>query len=337
MKRILRASPYFWEKVKQKDLAKRHEKGKLSFMLLNQPPRCDAHCKRCFMPPERRELSKSESALNLDEWNSLIEKGKEMGVLSIEISGEGEPLLSQNTIPIIKHANSLGIITTLITNGHALTEEMITTLLDERATLVFSLHTLDPVKYEADNNLPGSFEKKIKAIENAARIFADSSYVENGFLIQLVAIHATLQSDNLDEIDDLRRFCHERNMFFSIAPLADSGNAIDHPELQVDRDITKVTSLGDDSIIHSETSAKIHGREVCGTAAFGMSIGFDGNLLLDAHGGYGIGSAIGNVRTHSFEELYETWRVMVSRMFEETKGFCPVRDGKRFGEFVNKF
>jgi MoaA/NifB/PqqE/SkfB family radical SAM enzyme len=334
--KILQASPYFWEKVKGKDLADRHKKGKLSFMLLNQPPLCDANCRRCFMPNERRELAESKTALGLMEWKQFIDEGKGRGLLSIEISGEGEPLLSENTIPILRHANSLGIFSTLITNGHNLTEEMTKTLLDERATVVFSLHSLDPRKYEADNQCLDSFGVKMKAIENATKIFAGSSYVENGFLVQRLAIHATLQADNLDEIDNLRRFCHERDMFFSIAPLANTGNALDHPELQVDKEIKETTDLGDNSIIHSETSLIIHGREVCGTCAFGMSIGFDGNLLLDAHGGYEIGNKFGNVRTHSFEELYENWHSVIERLFRETKGFCPVRDESGFGRFVKK-
>ena len=337
MKKILmKASSYYWEKAKGIDLAERYEKGKLSFMLLNQPPLCDAHCRRCFMPKERRSLAKSSSALDLGEWKEIIRKGKEKGVLSLELSGEGEPLLSENTLPIIRYANSIGIITTLITTGHALNEGLTKALFEEGATLVFSLHSLDAEKYEKDNECPESYRIKMRAIETAARIFTSSSYHEKGYLVQRLAIHATLQADNLGEVEDLRRFCNDRNMFFSIAPLARTGNAVLHPELHVDREITEVTSLGDNSIIHSETSARIYGREVCGTAAFGMSIGFDGNLLPDAHGGYEIGHALGNVRIYGFDELFEIWRRMAGRMFRETEGFCPVRDEKRFSAFVSK-
>jgi MoaA/NifB/PqqE/SkfB family radical SAM enzyme len=336
MKKILQASPYFWEKVKGKNLGERHKRRKLSFMLLNQAPACDSHCKRCFMPNERRKLAESETALKLEEWKGLIDEGKRRGLLSIEISGEGEPLLSANTIPIIKHANSSGILATLITNGHALTEETIKILLDEKATLIFSLHSLDPKRYEEDNGCPDSFRQKMKAIESAARIFSGITYPENNYLVQRLAIHATLQADNLDEIDNLKFFCHERDMFFSIAPLANSGNAMYHPELQVDRDITEITEFGDNSIIHSESSVKIHGREVCGTCAFGMSIGFDGNLLLDAHGGYEIEDMFGNVGRHSFDKLYENWHSFVEELFRETKGFCPVRDEFGFQRFIGK-
>ncbi len=334
--RILSASPYFWEKVKGKNLARRHSEGKLSFMLLNQPPLCDAHCKRCFMPTERRALGTSKDVLGLLEWFSLIEKGKERGLLSIEISGEGEPLLSESTLPIIRHANSLGILATLITNGHALTEEAIQALLEEGATLIFSLHTLSKRKYEEDNCLAESFERKMAAIEKAAVIFGRSSYRESRYLVQRLAIHCTLQADNLDEVEEIKRFAGERGIFFSIAPLANSGNAVLHPELRVAKEIIDVTSMGDNSIIHSITSAEIYGREVCGTAAFGMSIGFNGDLLLDAHGGYEIGDSLGNVRRDSFERLHGTWKSTTSRMFQAIEGFCPVRDPGRFEKLIQK-
>lgn len=332
--KVLKASPYFWEKVKDIDLAKRHCEGKLSFMLLNQLPLCDVHCKRCFMPEERRTMALNKT-LRADEWFEIVDKGKEKGLLSIEISGEGEPFVSSTTIAIIKYANSLGIPTTTITNGHLISEEIMSILLDEEATLVFSLHTLDEEKYEKDNCLMGSFRTKIRAIDLAAKLFNGSTYVEQGIKVHRLAIHMTLQQDNIEEIDSIRQFCHERRMLFSIAPFASSGNGTLHPELIIKRDISDVTALGDSSIIHSKTSSSIYDREVCGTAAFGMSIGFDGNLLLDAHGSYEINDTMGNVRTNSFEEIFQKWQNVVREMFEKIEGFCPIRDQINFEKFVS--
>ncbi|VVB98906.1 Uncharacterised protein [uncultured archaeon] len=65
-----------------------------------------------------------------------------------------------------------------------------------------------------------------------------------------------------------------------------------------------------------------------------MSIGFDGNLLFDAHGGYEIGSALGNFAKDGFETLLANWRSIVDVMFKETSGFCPVRDEKNFAKLV---
>ncbi len=334
MQKILSASPYFWEKARGVDLAKRHEEGKLSFLLPNQPPACDARCRRCFMPPERRDRTKG--ALTLDEWKKVLEDGLRMGVLSLEFSGEGEPLRSKMTLPLVQYAASMGILSTLITNGHEIDEAKIEELANAGATLVFSLHTLNRTGYESDNGYVGSFETKMKAIEMAAEMFRGTTVIENGYSVSKLAIHTILQADNQDEVGHLREFCHEHEIFFSIAPLAQTGNALLHPEIRTANAGEGIVGLGDGSIIHSETSRRIYGREVCGTAAFGMSIGFEGNLLLDAHGGYEIGSTLGNIRSDSFETLYRTWKMAIEQMFRETVGFCPVRDGRRFEKFVRK-
>jgi len=290
------------------------------------------------MPLSRRALAQGDNgALAFEEWKGVIDEGKKRGLLSIELSGEGEPLLSRNTIPLIEYASSLGVRATLITNGHSLGPDGTKRLLDSGATLVFSLLTLNETDYEHDNDCPGSFRLKMEAIEKAAGFFRNSSYVQSGLLVQRIAVHVTLQADNQGEIGGIRAFCHERGIFFSIAPLAHTGNAVLHPEIRVDGDIGDVALSGDNSIIHSATSKSLYGREVCGTAAFGMSIGFDGNLLLDAHGGsamHEIGDTLGNVRTTAFEELFNSWRKVVGRMFDATKGFCPVRDAEGFGAFV---
>jgi len=63
---LLKASSYYLEDVLGLRLDERAKDGKLSFILLNQPPVCDAHCRRCFMPEERRKLEKKDS-LTLNE------------------------------------------------------------------------------------------------------------------------------------------------------------------------------------------------------------------------------------------------------------------------------
>ncbi|MEA3515319.1 MAG: hypothetical protein U9R34_07600 [Nanoarchaeota archaeon] len=122
LQRVLKASSYYLEDVLELNLDKRAKEGKLSFILLNQPPICDAHCRRCFMPEERRRLG-AKYALSLDESKKVLDDAREYGALCLEISGEGEPTLNKNLPKLIAHAHELGYLTTLITNGHSLTQE----------------------------------------------------------------------------------------------------------------------------------------------------------------------------------------------------------------------
>jgi len=330
---ILKASSYYLEDVKGLDLEQRAENGSLSFILLNQPPVCDYHCRRCFMPDYRRHSYSPKQALTIQNYQAILKDASDNGVICLEISGEGEPLLSKNLQSVIESADDNGLMTTLITNGNTLDDERTTHYRDHNITLVFSLHTLNKTKYEQDNSCSDSFDRKIEHIERAAKIYSGTKSQENGYEVYRLAIHATLQKDNIDEVRSLMDFCHERDIFFSIAPLALVGSALEHPEIQPEngeKQIEDIILSGDNSIIHSHSSKQVFGREVCGTAFYGLNVGWDGAILLDAHYGYEIGeqNILGNIRNISFKDAVKRQREYMKILFENIDGSCPVRDPK---------
>jgi len=344
--KILKASSYYLEDVLRLNLKDRAEDGKISFILLNQPPICDAHCRRCFMPTERRVLG-NKNALTLDESKGVLEEARRYGALCLELSGEGEPTLNRNLPQLISHANNLGYLTTLITNGHSLTSEQIALYKNSNVTLVFSHHSLNPERYEADNDTCGknSFEKKMNNLEEAIKVYSGSIDRPNGFEVHRLAIHATLQKDNIQDTLNLRSYCDNNGIFFSVAPLAQLGCALSHPEIKLEETVQMngeavplaevPNRLGHNSIIHSHSSSKENGKEVCGTCFYGVSLGYDGNLLFDAHCGYEVGSMFGNVRTTPFSDIVKTQRVISKTLFENIDGFCPARDPK-WGYFLQR-
>ncbi|MDD5651261.1 MAG: radical SAM protein [Candidatus Nanoarchaeia archaeon] len=342
---ILKASSYYLEDVLELRLDERAKNGQISFILLNQPPICDAHCRRCFMPNNRRQLGKNE-ALTLDESKQILYNARKNGALCLEISGEGEPTLNKNLPELIRYANNLEYLTTLITNGHSLTEEQIKIYNQLNVTLVFSHYSLNKKKYELDNKTPGSFDKKMKNLEIASRIFKESIEHINKFKVYRLAVHTTLQKDNIQDALDLKEYCNNNKIFFSIAPLAQTGCAINNPNMKLEEivnffgkeiPLSQVPNLlGDNSIIHSHSSAKELGREVCGTCFYGLNIGYEGALLFDAHSGYEIGNKLGNIKTISFQEIMKKRRKISKLLFENVNNFCPVRDSK-WDEFIKKF
>lgn len=342
--KILRASSYYLEDVLGLKLDERAEQGKISFLLLNQPPICDAHCRRCFMPEYRRKLG-SKDSLTLDESKKVLDQAKDYGALCLEISGEGEPVLNKNLPEIIKHANKAGYLTTLITNGHNLTQEQIELYKDSNVTLIFSHHSLDKSRYEADNSECGSFQNKMKNLEYAIQTYNETIEKQNGFDVYRLAIHTTLQKDNVQDTLDLKDYCHKKEMLFSVAPLAQVGCAVEHPEMKLEKTVninekdiplTEVPRiLGDNSIIYSHSSKREVGREVCGTCFYGLNIGYDGAVLFDAHTGYDIGNMLGNVRYTDFSQIIKDQRKITKKLFANIDGFCPIRDPKWDG-FLQK-
>ncbi len=324
MKPILVSSPRYWS-LKGYKL---HERL-ISYMSLNQDSKCDVDCQGCFRYPERKNGLKN--LLNINDYEELLNKFSHFGGIAIEISGEGEPLLSTNTLPIIRLATKLQLWTTLITNGHLLNQSIIEELKDLKVALVISLNSLSESVYEETCRLPGIFHQKIINIDLSARVFKNSGWLEKGRVIKRLAIHQTLQKNNLNEVANMRKFCNERDMLLSISPIAHIGQASQHPELWLSEEeklLAHIEELGDESIIlYDEPS----GRSVCGTCRYGLNIGADGNLLLDAHGGYEVN--IANILEISFEKAIYLQRSFAQKMFETLDGFCPLRHPK-WNDFV---
>jgi len=318
MKPVLVSSPRYWSKIKGYKL---HELP-ISYMSLNQDSKCDANCEGCFRYPVRKQGL--QNLLNMADYTKLLNEFHAYGGLALEISGEGEPLLSEHTLPIIRDATKLGVWTTLITNGHKLTEDVTNELKNLKVALVLSLHSLKKENYEKDCGVPGNYDIKMKNIDMVSKYFYGTSWSENGYLVRRAAVHWTLQMNNLVEVAKARRFCDERNLHFSIAPLAHVGHAAERPDLWLPEDLKRiedVNNLGDESIIFYDDPS---GREVCGTCKYGLNVGADGNLLLDAHGGYEVD--IANIREISFQDAVEIQHRVSKKMFDTLDSFCPVRD-----------
>jgi MoaA/NifB/PqqE/SkfB family radical SAM enzyme len=323
----LAGSPYHVEDVLGYDLYERAQEGILTHLLLNQPPICDCHCRRCFMPESRR--GRCENALNTTEYCRVVREAASAGILCLEISGEGEPLLSSHLRDIIQCASDYGLVTTLITNGHSLSEEFIRFASERNVTLVVSLFSLNAGQYEMDNRLPGSFESTLRSLEKASIAYKDTRTCIDGRMVYRMAIHTTAQADNVDDLRTIRSFCEEQGIFFSIAPLAPVGGGMKLGKMMLSEpESDRVCMEGHNSIILSRTSRTEVGREVCGTCLYGLNIGYDGNLLFDAHAGYEIGDVLGNIRRQSLHELIRRQRRFVPTMFQRIDGFCPVRDRK---------
>jgi MoaA/NifB/PqqE/SkfB family radical SAM enzyme len=301
-------------------------------MSLNQNSLCDVNCRGCFRYPQRK--GGLNNLLTFPDYELLLEKFNNAGGLALEISGEGEPLLSNNTLPIIRLASSLGIWTTLITNGHLLNEKIITELKNLKVVLVISLHSLDRFIYEQDCGVKGNFTKKMEIIYLVSKIFKDSDWQENERLIKRFAIHWTLQADNSSELETVKKFSHSLGFLFSVAPLAKTGHAENMPSIWLPENLSNlddINELGDESIIFYDEP---DGRKVCGTCKYGLNVGGDGQILLDAHGGYEV--EIGDIRKIGFKKAVELQHKFSQKMFNDLNHFCPVRDEK-WPQFLKQF
>jgi pyrroloquinoline quinone biosynthesis protein E len=93
-------------------------------MLAELTHRCPLHCPYCSNPVE---LVHRSAELTTDQWRSVLDQARALGVLQVHLSG-GEPLARTDLAEIAGHAAGLGCYVNLVTSGLGLTEQRMTSL-----------------------------------------------------------------------------------------------------------------------------------------------------------------------------------------------------------------
>ncbi len=321
---LFRGSPLYWETTRNTSLGI----NELDFLSINLRPICNYRCESCFSGMGTpQEIT---GTLTTEEIQNLISQARELGVLSIEISGEGEPLVDRRRLEeIIQYNNQLGIITTLFSNGSLLDREILEYFADNNVSLAISMDYFDQSDYEQHNCQDGSFDNIMRNINLAREIYSQHQEEENDYQIRRLAIHSVANARNLNQLHLIAEFCAE-DIFYSIAPLANVGNATEHPELiQMDQESIQqiISKYSDGNLILSDSAREEHGQDLCGTFIYGIGIRHDGEVLFDAHA-FDTAGIIGNIRDFELRNLIQRQREVRTLFYEQfaTSGFCPLRD-----------
>src|SRR3989338_8386082 len=122
----------------------------LSYVVMNLPFGCNYSCSKCY-----RDDNKSSDSIDLDTRLKVISQAKDLGARVLCIPGEGEPLTNRDlTMQLIDHANAVGLISILYTNGSFLNRDTVDKLFNKKVTLITSLDSLKklPFVYKIDIN-----------------------------------------------------------------------------------------------------------------------------------------------------------------------------------------
>jgi len=124
---------------------------------------------------------------------------------SVKLFG-GEPTVRDDLPQIVSSARSLGLSTSIVTNGIRLADPVYAReILSTRAKLVFAFDGRDPAVYEKLRGNARCYDMKIRALENIRR------YRKAKIIIMCVVARGI--NDHL--IADLLDFCHERSDFIN--------------------------------------------------------------------------------------------------------------------------
>lgn len=103
----------------------KHKPYRLSAIYLNMTEACNLHCKYCFAT----ERIENNRLLNLSDYRKLLDEAFHINSdIEIIFTG-GEPLLSENTLPVAKYAKRLGFRCKLMTNATLIDENNVDNLM----------------------------------------------------------------------------------------------------------------------------------------------------------------------------------------------------------------
>ncbi|MDH5451356.1 MAG: radical SAM protein, partial [Candidatus Bathyarchaeota archaeon] len=143
--------------------------------------RCNNSCVHCYSgkATASRELS-------TEEWKRVVNRAFDLGIPQILFTG-GEPTLREDLTDIIRHAEAVGLVTGLVTNGRQLEDSGYVRKLFE-AGLDYAQVTLEshkPEIHDAITKVPGSWNESVAGIRN---LLETSIYT---------SVNATLNQQNL--------------------------------------------------------------------------------------------------------------------------------------------
>ena len=334
IKRALKGMPLYLEEVE----GIKFGETELDYLCINMPPICNYHCEKCFTWAGQYT---PKNFIGVSKIKKILDIGEAMGVKTVGILGEGEPLIFSEIKEIVAHINKLGMIPLIATNGSLLTKELVDFLFGKGATIVLSLDTLNGKEYKdwcrgvADINIVK------RNLDYARRIFAKDIYIKNNYKIYRLAIHMTMTTRNYQNLEKINDFCAD-DVYFSCDHIAMVGVANENPEifggrrnLEKYKKIIKKTREIMTPMVMTKTSC---GKNTCCFYYYGFAVGYDGEVMLDTHA-LETKKIIGNIKHNSIKSLVKKSKEIKEMYYRKQGGhYCIIRDPKyqKFLEFLKK-
>lgn len=154
------------------------------YVVFDITSRCNLKCIHCYSSAQKEELSTSDVY-------HIIDMLYEIGAGIIDFGG-GEPLLRDDIFDILSYSKSVGLYTSISTNGILLNEDCIQRLKTFKIDHVcISLDGAKPETHDYIRNKKGTYEKTINGIKNCLKAGINTQ------------ISTVFMKSNIDELADI--------------------------------------------------------------------------------------------------------------------------------------
>ncbi len=262
--------------------------------------KCNINCAHCY------NQTRDKNEFSTDQWKTVLNKIWDLGIPHVIFTG-GEATLRDDLIELIEHAEILGLVTGLLTNGVKLADEAFLNRL-VKAGLDHIQITLESSDKGVHNKMTraDSFDRTVQGIRNCVK--ARIHTITN----------TTITKENCDGLNDTIQFVHELGLS------AVAANAIIHSGKAVEGDFAvsneklestilamneKIEELGMRFIWYSPTRYCSFnpleldlGEKRCTAGEYNLCIEPDGEVL-PCQSWY---ESAGNILTNSWDSIWNS-------------------------------
>ncbi|VVB75217.1 Coenzyme PQQ synthesis protein E [uncultured archaeon] len=207
-----------------KHLSQNGELTGFTYLMLNLDYSCNYNCLKCFNQGESTPSYQKIELLSLKERIELIKQAKTLGGKAVVIAGEGEPSIHRDIKALVGGINSQGMIPIIYTNGALVTKELAEFYKKNNATIIISLDSLNPEKYDLMTGTKGQLQIVLRNIEQIREVYKNTAKKVKGLTILSLALNTTVSEINYKELEKIKDFCGE-DIYFICNPLAKLGSA----------------------------------------------------------------------------------------------------------------
>lgn len=135
----------------------------LRVLYINPAPGCNLRCRHCWV----EEGQTVNSTLSIEQWEDILEQGKELGCRSVKFTG-GEPLLYDDFVPLYEFAAER-FTTSIETNGTIVPNRLWEALARNRPSQVsVSLDSANAETHDRFRGSGGAWRKTVSFLEKLA-------------------------------------------------------------------------------------------------------------------------------------------------------------------------
>lgn len=252
--------------------------------MLNMPFLCNYRCLKCCNLRTEQQLKINRKHMSFEQLQMLLEEAGKSGFKVFILAGEGEPLLNKEFRDIVTLAVRNGLLLYIFTNGTLLNSDNINFLAEHNASLIISLDSIDPLRYERLTGGNGSLEKVLSNIQLCRSVYSSLQEQTSFGKVVSLAINTVVTRINMDEIENIKRFCTDDIVFVCNRPtctgLAEKNWALLYGANLVNSEIEPI--IEEYSKDNGPIGTTLDGQW-CAYMKYGVSVGYDGSFLACAY------------------------------------------------------